>query len=395
MQIPESGPFGASAAEYVRRRAAALALLAAQDCDILVAFAPATIFYLTAYRVPESERPFALILDRDGRTTLFVPLLKAEDARTAGTDEVVHYAEYPGDTHPIVLLGRLLGAAGTHILADAPTHQNQHGMSCPALADVCPRPVRVARDAVEDLRKVKSAEEIALIAHAARWAMAAQDSLTLSARAGCTESAVAGEATGRVVRALREAADGRTVTRPLTVSASFGGQIGPRGTADHVVEALDPMIGPGDMLITRATAMIGGYYADVERTMVAGAASAAVRDLFARGLEVQDAALAMVGPGVAVAEIEAKVLQLYARLGLTGAWRHHTGHSVGVLTRERPFIDLGDPTVLEPGMVVTVEPGIYRPGVGGFRHSDCLVVTTTGADNLTPSPRDLASLTVG
>ncbi len=73
-------------------------------------------------------------------------------------------------------------------------------------------------------------------------------------------------------------------------------------------------------------------------------------------------------------------------------WRQHTGHGIGLRNHEAPFLDLGDRTPLEPGMVFTVEPGLYDPAVGGFRHSDTVVVTEDGVDVLTDYPIDLESL---
>jgi Xaa-Pro aminopeptidase len=75
-------------------------------------------------------------------------------------------------------------------------------------------------------------------------------------------------------------------------------------------------------------------------------------------------------------------------------WRHHTGHAKSTLIHEAPFLDSGDHRLIEVGMVFTVEPGIYVPGLGGFRHSDTVAVTGTGVEWLTDYPRDLGSLIV-
>ena len=75
-------------------------------------------------------------------------------------------------------------------------------------------------------------------------------------------------------------------------------------------------------------------------------------------------------------------------------WRQHTGHAIGLRNHEAPFLDLGDHTVVEPGMVFTIEPGIYDDEVGGFRHSDTVVVTDDGIDVLTDYPSDIESLTL-
>ena len=75
-------------------------------------------------------------------------------------------------------------------------------------------------------------------------------------------------------------------------------------------------------------------------------------------------------------------------------WRHHTGHGIGLRYHEGPFLDAGDQTALKPGMVFTVEPGLYAPELGGFRHSDTVLITADGHEVLTYYPRDLESLTI-
>jgi Xaa-Pro dipeptidase len=79
---------------------------------------------------------------------------------------------------------------------------------------------------------------------------------------------------------------------------------------------------------------------------------------------------------------------------LMAYWKHHSGHCIGIRYHEGPFFDVGDRTVIRPGMVFTVEPGLYVPDLGGFRHSDTVAVTEDGIEVLTYYPRDLESLTI-
>ena len=84
----------------------------------------------------------------------------------------------------------------------------------------------------------------------------------------------------------------------------------------------------------------------------------------------------------------------YEKHDLTDYWRHHTGHAIGSRYHEGPFLDRGDQTELKPGMVFTIEPGLYHPQIGGFRHSDMVVTTEDGIEIMTYYPRDLDSLTL-
>ena len=84
----------------------------------------------------------------------------------------------------------------------------------------------------------------------------------------------------------------------------------------------------------------------------------------------------------------------YEKNNLMAYWKHHSGHAIGLRYHEGPFLDLGDQTELAPGMVFTVEPGLYVPNLGGFRHSDTVAITEEGIEIMTYYPRDLESLTL-
>ena len=118
------------------------------------------------------------------------------------------------------------------------------------------------------------------------------------------------------------------------------------------------------------------------------------RRLFDHMVALQDIALAAIRPGIPCAEVDRAVRGYYEAFDLMPYWKHHTGHAIGLRYHEAPFLDLHDQTELRPGMVLTVEPGLYHKDLGGFRHSDTVVVTEEGMEELTYYPRDLASLTI-
>ncbi len=111
-------------------------------------------------------------------------------------------------------------------------------------------------------------------------------------------------------------------------------------------------------------------------------------------LALQSLAVDTIRPGVPCAEVDLAVRRYYDEHSLWDNWRHHVGHAIGLRYHEGPFLDRGDPTEIRPGMVFTVEPGLYAPALGGFRHSDTVVVTDDGVEWLTYYPRDLESLTL-
>ena len=175
--------------------------------------------------------------------------------------------------------------------------------------------------------------------------------------------------------------------------AGYRGQIGRRSAWAHAV-AHNIRFEPGDVLVTETGAPVWGYQAELERSMVVGPPTDRMRFLFDHMLASQQVAFDAFRPGATCADVDVAVLRYFDEHGLRRYWRQHTGHGTGLRNHEAPFLDVGDPTPLEPGMVFTIEPGLYDDEVGGFRHSDTVAVTEDGYELLTDYPSDLESLTI-
>jgi Xaa-Pro aminopeptidase len=119
-----------------------------------------------------------------------------------------------------------------------------------------------------------------------------------------------------------------------------------------------------------------------------------VRTLFNHVVAAQETAFEALRPGVTCADVDNAVLDYFERYDLMRYWRQHVGHAIGLRNHEAPFLDTGDSTPVEEGMVFTIEPGLYDSELGGMRHSDTVVVTADGIEILTEYPRNLASLTI-
>ncbi|WP_243676059.1 M24 family metallopeptidase [Vulcanisaeta distributa] len=151
----------------------------------------------------------------------------------------------------------------------------------------------------------------------------------------------------------------------------------------------------GDVLVTGATADVGGYMAELERNLFVGKPSNDVVKFHEIALKLQDAALNVLRPGgVKASDVDRAVIKTAKELGVIEHLLHHSGHGLGLEGHEAPFLDVGDETILKPGMVVTVEPGIYINGLGGFRHSDTVVIHEDYVEVITYYPRDTESLVV-
>src|SRR5205085_1272275 len=117
--------------------------------------------------------------------------------------------------------------------------------------------------------------------------------------------------------------------------------------------------------------------------------SARARRMYAAVFQAQQAAIAAVRPGAEAGEVDRAARKVLAREGLERYFTHSTGHGVGLEIHEPPRLGRGQSTRLLPGMVITIEPGVYVPGVGGVRIEDMVAVTENGCQILTPTPKEL------
>ncbi len=139
---------------------------------------------------------------------------------------------------------------------------------------------------------------------------------------------------------------------------------------------------------------IGGYSAELERTLFVKYARDSHRDLYEKMMRIREAALMLIRPYGDIKEVDKAVREKAKELGVYEYLRHHVGHGLGIEGHERPFIDIGYEGKFLPGMVFSVEPGIYVPGLGGFRHSDTVLVRKDGIEFLTKYPVEINELII-
>jgi Xaa-Pro aminopeptidase len=357
------------------------------------------IQYFTGFNFLATERPVAVVGSPDGALVAFVPEFEVERTEEEGSfDRVESYPEYPGEVHPMVLLVRLLESLGMNgaVAADQDGYPGILGYAGPALSDVTGAPVENVATAIEQLMRRKSEAEVELIRESARWCEHAHRLLQEYSQPGTTEAEAslrAGqEATLAMLATLGDRFGGQQGSSD-GATAGYRGQIGRRSAWAHAV-AHNIVFEPGDMLVSETSAPIWGYNAELERGMVIGDPTDEVKRLFAHTVAAQEVAFEALRPGVTCADVDNAVLEYFRANDLMPLWRQHVGHAIGLRNHEAPFLDTGDDTRVEEGMVFTIEPGVYASGLGGFRHSDTVVVTNDGIEILTDYPRDLASLTI-
>ncbi len=389
-----------SDAEHRGRCDALLEHIQAQQWSGVVLFDSAYIQYYTGFAFIPTERPMAFVMTGQGERGLFVPRLEAEHAKAnALVERVEHYLEYPDDPHPMEVFAKMLadmGLKGGTIGADSDGYPWIFGYRGPELSAVADVSIKPARPFIEDQMAIKSAAELNLLRESIRWANLAHMLLQRYTVPGATETSVSQRASMEANLAMLDAIGpiyrGQNMFSD-SASAGYRGQIGRNSSIPHAL-ANNIVFQAGDVLVTGATAPVWGYVSELERSMVIGEPTDDVRRYFDHMVGLQDTALEAMEPGKPCSEVDKAVRDYFQKHDLMGFWKHHSGHCIGLRYHEGPFLDKGDHTLMQPGMVFTVEPGLYVPGIGGFRHSDTVAITEDGIDVMTYYPRDLESLTL-
>jgi Xaa-Pro dipeptidase len=391
LQIPQT--------EFQARIDRLLGCLEAEELAGVVLFDRDYVLYYTGFAFIPTERPIAFVMNARGETGLCVPRLEVEHARASAlVDRVDYYVEYPYDPHPMAVLKEKLTEMGIGDLlgADDDGYPWILGYRGPTLSEVTGAQVRPVRAFVEDQMMVKGAAELALIRESVTWGNLAHTLLQRYTHVGATETEVSARASVEANQVMLDAIGPiYRAQSPFSNGASAGyrGQIG-RGAAIPHAMANNVTFQAGDVLVTGAGAPVWGYHSELERTMVIGPASDEQKRFFDHMVALQNTALEAIRPGVECASVDQAVRAYFEAHDLMAYWKHHSGHCIGIRYHEGPFFDVGDRTVIRPGMVFTVEPGLYVPDLGGFRHSDTVAVTEDEVEVLTYYPRDLESLTI-
>ncbi|MCG3089045.1 M24 family metallopeptidase [Sporosarcina cyprini] len=233
---------------------------------------------------------------------------------------------------------------------------------------------------IETLRMVKTPEEIEILKQAAKIADDAFAHICTFIKPGVTELEVSNE----LEMFMRK--QGAESSSFSTIVAS-----GVRGALPHGV-ASDKVIESGDLVTLDYGALYNGYISDITRTVAVGEPSAQLKEIYEVTRVAQQLALEQIKPGMTGIEADAVARDYIKSKGYGDAFGHSTGHGIGLEVHEGPALSFRSETVLVPNMAVTVEPGIYLPGIGGVRIEDDIIMTETGNERLTHSPKELIIL---
>ncbi len=250
------------------------------------------------------------------------------------------------------------------------------------LAKLLPAGVRLkdAPPIIERERMIKDDAELNRIRAAVALGATLFDRALEILRPGVKEIEVAAE---MELAARRAGAEGMSFP---TIIAS-----GPRSALPHG-RASEHAIAPGGFVVCDFGVILAGYCSDQTRTVWVGPRSPKARSAYDGVREAQQAALDAVKPGVTTGEVDEAARRVLRKAELGKYFTHSTGHGVGLEIHEPPRVAPGQKTVLKPGMVITIEPGVYFPGEWGVRIEDMVAVTESGCEVLTPTSKDFIAV---
>ena len=373
--------------EELGRRIARLSqALEEQGLDYYVAVSPDNVFYLTNFANYIHERPFVLVISRSGDLRFLVPKLELPHVRcrAVGSVELVAYDEFPAP------VGERWSDRFQMLIP--PRAKVGLESTCPYFIAAELTGETVCTDPIDDLRMVKSTYELARIQYACDLASSAHEDFLQHASVGLTLREANSRASQRMMGALIAdqpslnifATKVALVFQPPSVSHD-----------PHNFTDIHMVMEPGGPHISIINGVMNGYGTEIERTFFLDRAPEAAKRPFAVMMEAREAALACARPGNPMSEVDKAANAVFRAAGYGQNLLHRAGHGIGVTGHEGPFFAEGYDREILPGMVFTIEPGVYLPGIGGFRHSDTLFISEEGPVLMTEGPLELEELVLG
>ncbi len=369
--------------EMERRLAKVRARMAAEGLDAYVVHDPDNIYYLTNFANYVHERPFVLVVPAAGALSFVVPLLESEHVRVRAVGDVdrVHYAEFPAPA------GQAWSDRLREVLAGARRVGVESGCPLRVVDELLAE--RVRTDIVDDVRMVKTAYEIGRLVHAASIVTRGHEELLGLCKPGQLAIGIFGQVTRSMTGMML-----RDMPNANFLASSFAAVVQPPSLSHdpHNFTDVWVQLEEGGPHVSIINSRVNGYGAEIERSFFLNSVPETARQPFDVMMEARRIAYEKTRPGAVMSDVDAAVRAHFERHGLTERLLHRTGHSFGVTGHEAPFLAVSYEREIEPGMLFSIEPGVYLPGKGGFRHSDTVLVTEDGCLRLTPAPDALEDL---
>ncbi len=324
---------------------------------------------------PSHERPLVVVIPQDGPPAAIVPNLELRSFDLIGFEGAVFdWRDQDGYSAAFAALAAHLPLASLAVEGQIMRVFVHH-----ALTEALPglRVIDAERE-ISGLRIRKSPAEIAALEDAIHISERALDHLLADVRAGMTET----EVEGLLTRALFANGAEAHAFGPIVAAADNSARPHAHARSDYAIQ-------PGDALLIDFGARKAGFCADITRTVFVGTPSGEAAEVYDTVLRANLRGLEVARPGATAHDVDDAVTALLEASPFADRIRTKTGHGLGRDVHEAPYIMRGNPQKLEPGMVFTVEPGLYRIGAFGVRIEDDVLVTEDGCRSLTSFPKTL------
>lgn len=335
------------------------------------------IIYLTGATYYSMERPVLFIALVNAPAILVVP--KMEEEHLQGLHNVGRVAPYweidalPGRDWLSALRSTL---ADVKSLGVEPSLEAKHFSK---LVEFKPQLLPL----VEEVRLVKSDAELLTLQRSGVIASERMEEML--------KGDIQGMSVGQIVaRGMGGINDNIAERYGSACKLVMGLQAGILAASPHHISSHNHII-QNEPCVVNSIVSYQGYNTECERTVLVGEVGDKVTDIFKCMLEAQSKAIELIKPGESCAGVDIAIQKYFTQAGYGDCIMHRVGHGMGLLPHERPYLSEGSSDVFTPGMVVSCEPGLYVKGIGGFRHSDTLVITEQGHELLTHYPSDLNS----
>lgn len=356
-------------------------ILRGEGLDAFAVIPGFTMLYLTGISFHLMERPIVLLIMPDEPATFVVPgmeRLKAEST-TIEADITDYGEDFASRDQTFKTVGGKFDRQGFRIGYEP---LSMRAFELGLLQNAFPNASFSPRsDVTKSLRLSKDKEELAAHRQAVKIAETALENTLPAIKKGMAESELAAEL---VIQTLRE---GSEPDLPFFPIVGFG----PNSALPHYSTG-DRPLKPGDAILIDYGARYKGYVSDITRVFVFGEASKEFEKVHKTVCQANAAGVLAVRPGGACGEVDRATRKVIEEAGFGEFLRHRTGHGIGLDVHEEPYIRLDNEEAMRPGMVFTIEPGLYFPGKYGVRIEDNVHVTQSGCEVLTSFPRELQSL---
>jgi Xaa-Pro dipeptidase len=344
----------------------------AEGLDGVLVLDANNITYATGFFHIPNERPLGLYVPVAGEPMFLVAELEREHAGATWITDVRTYPEFPGEEHPILWMVREIGVRRLGV-------DTLEGRMLRKLEGTLDK--LVLTDAVDELRMIKTKEELALVRAAAGYADFVLDTVKAQAadiiKQGGTEQDILAAGFAAAQAKMRAELGGR-----------FGGakngllgtvHTGERAAFPHgKTLARTPLA--GEPMIVGIGASVGGYHAESAATFVLGQPNADQLRCLKAATACNDAGVDALKVGATCESVNRAAIRALEDAGLADTIRHRIGHGMGVHNHEAPWLAPGDYTPVAVGMVFSNEPGIYRPGIDGYRVINTMIVGEHGVE---------------